>query len=141
MIMMPLLYIPNLFGCFDSTPLLQQEPESKGIEVSTIEALELQLNEAYEIWEEEEYENAFEALQFINQTSLKDIWPVIREADPESALRLEVQFGAVLWATEHKRSFADQDAARTLRTILLRELNDVRLVEVIPPDQPATTKP
>ena len=141
MIIMTLLYIPNLLGCFDSAPLLQQEPQPQGVEVATIDALEVQLNEAYSVWAKEEYENAFEALQFMNQTSLKDIWPVLHEADPESALRLEVQFGTVLWATEHKRSFEDQDAARMLRTILLRELNDVRRVEVLPSDQPATTKP
>ena len=141
MIMMTLLSIPNFLGCFDSTPLLQQEPQLQGIEATTIDALELELNESYRIWKIEEYENAFEALQFMNQTSLKDVWPVIHEADPESALRLEVQFGKVLWATEHKRSFEDQDAARTLRTVMLRELNDVRRVEVIPPDQPATTTP
>ena len=141
MTLLNVLYIPFFLGCLDSTPFLQQVSESTGVDDTTIASLEAELNDAYRLWEQEEYETAFEALQSMNQNSLKNVWPVMRAADPESTLRLEVQFGKVLWATEHKRSYEGQDAPRTLRAVLLRELNDVRHVEEIPPDQPAATTP
>jgi hypothetical protein len=89
--------------------------------------VESALNAAYLLWESEEYDQAFIALESLNHDGMKDIWPILRAEDPEATLHLEVQFGKVLWSTERKRSITKDEGARTLKSTLLRELNDVRI--------------
>ena len=119
----------NLYGCTDTPELLQVEQETVGVSTQEIELLESELNAAYSLWESEEYDQAFVSLERINHDTMKTIWPILRSEDPESSLQLEVQFGKVLWATERKKSIANNESARSLKMLLMRELNEIRLIE------------
>ena len=121
-----------LSGCTESPDLLSSEVETVGVSSETIVSLESELDSAYALWEEEEYDEAFIVLEHINHESMKLVWPVLRSEDAESTLHLEVQFGKVLWSTERKRSIVNNEAAGSLKRLLLRELNDVRLIEPVP---------
>ena len=120
-----------LHACTDAPELLSINPEPIGITTDTIVQIESELNAAYALWEEEEYDQAFVSLERLNHDSMHTVWPILRSEDAESTLHLEVQFGKVLWATERKRSIVKNEAARSLKSLLLRELNDVRLIEPV----------
>ena len=119
----------NLYGCTDTSELLSAEQVSVGVSSQEIELLESELNAAYSLWESEEYDQAFVSLERINHDTMKTVWPILRSEDPESSLQLEVQFGKVLWATEKRKSIANNESARSLKMLLMRELNEVRIVE------------
>lgn len=119
----------NLYGCTDTPELLPVEQETIGVSSQEIDLVESELNAAYSLWESEEYDQAFVALERINHETMKTVWPILRSEDAETSLQLEVQFGKVLWATERKKSIANNESARSLKMLLMRELNEVRLVE------------
>ena len=129
MLITTILFI--LSGCTDVPQLFTSDTDPIGVPTATIVQIETELNAAYELWEEEEYEQAFIALDRLNQEGMHSVWPVLRAGDAESTLHLEVQFGKVLWATEQNKSIANNEAARSLKSLLLRELNDVRLMEPV----------
>ena len=120
-----------LYGCTEAPDLLYSTPDPIGVSTETIVQIETELNAAYALWEKEDYDQAFVALEQLNHEGMKTVWPVLRNDDAESTLYLEVQFGKVLWSTERKRSIVNNEAARSLKSLLMRELNDVRLIEPV----------
>lgn len=99
-----------------------------------------ELSTGYLLWQQEKYPEAYESLQHLNQTTMKEVWPVLREVDPESTLQLEVQYGRVLWSIEHKRPYEGTDVARSMQRLLLREMSDVKVTvsDEVEPVDPAT---
>ena len=126
------LFTLNMYGCTDTAELLPVEPDSIGVSAQEIKLVESELNAAYALWETDEYDQAFIALERINHDTMKTVWPILRSEDPESSLELEVHFGKVLWATERKKSIAGNESAGALKMLLMRELNEVRLEEPAP---------
>ena len=124
-------YLLMHYGCTDTPELLSINPEPIGVTADTIVQIESELNAAYALWEDEEYDQAFVSLERLNHDSMHAVWPILRAEDAESTLHLEVQFGKVLWSTERKRSIVKNEAARSLKSLLLRELNEVRLIEPV----------
>ena len=124
----------SIIGCTETTELLVAEKQPVGIDGATIVSIENELNSAYVHWENEEYDLAYTALAKINTESMNTVWPILREEDANASLFLEVQFGKALWATERKRSIVNNDTARTLKSNLLKELNDIKIVEAVIPD-------
>lgn len=133
--MLYLFFAYAYVGCTETSDLLVVEKQPVGIEAETIVAIENELNSAYAHWENEEYDLAYTALTKLNLESMNSIWPVLREEDASATLFLEVQLGKALWATERKRSIVNNDTARTLKSNLLKELNDIKIVEPIPSEQ------
>lgn len=123
-----------VIGCTETTQLLVAEKQPARIDGATIVSIESELNSAYVHWENEEYDLAYTALAKINTESMNTIWPILREEDANASLFLEVQFGKALWATERKRSIVNNDTARTLKSNLLKELNDIKIVEPVTPE-------
>ena len=134
--MLYLLFAYTYVGCTETSDLLVVEKQPVGIETETIVAIENELNSAYAHWENEEYDLAYTALTKLNLESMNSIWPILREEDASATLYLEVQLGKALWATERKRSIVNNDTARTLKSNLLKELNDIKIVEPIASEQP-----
>ena len=133
--MLYLLFAYTYVGCTETSDLLVVEKQPVGIETETIVAIENELNSAYAHWENEEYDLAYTALTKLNLESMNSIWPILREEDASATLYLEVQLGKALWATERKRSIVNNDTARTLKSNLLKELNDIKIVEPIASEQ------
>ena len=123
------IFALNMYGCTDTPELLPVDPVSVGVSSQEIEHVESELNAAYALWEAEEYDQAFIALERLNHDTMKTVWPILRSEDPESSLQLEVHFGKVLWATERKKSIAGSKTSGALKMLLMRELNEVRQVE------------
>ena len=128
-----------LYGCTEAPELLSPKPDAVGVSTETIVQIESELTAAYALWQEEDYDQAFIALERLNHDHMKSVWPILRAEDAESSLHLEVQFGKVLWSTERKRSIVNNQAARSLKSILLRELNEVRLIEPTPNETEGAT--
>ena len=128
-----------LYGCTEAPELLSSKPDTVGVSPETIVQIESELTAAYSLWEDEEYDQAFIALERLNHDRMKSVWPILRAEDAESSLHLEVQFGKVLWSTERKRSIVNNEAARSLKSVLLRELNEVRLIEPTPNESEGAT--
>ena len=126
-----------LAACTDLPTLSQSEPTDLGVSTETVQQIEQELNGVFELWEDEQYFEAFDGLTHIKDTSMEGVWPILREADPESSLRLEVAFGKSLSATKRKNSIDSTKAPQQLRNLLMRELNDVRQVEPIEPIEPS----
>jgi len=124
----------TVIGCTETTELLVTEKQPAGIDGATIVSIENELNSAYVHWENEDYDLAYTALAKINTESMNTVWPILREEDANASLFLEVQFGKALWATERKRSIVNNDTARTLKSNLLKELNDIKIVEPVVPE-------
>lgn len=129
-----------LSGCTEAPQLLSSDPDPIGVPTEAIVQIETELNAAYALWEEEKYDQAFVALERLNHEGMHTVWPILRTEDAESTLHLEVQFGKVLWATEQNKSIVNNEAARSLKSLLLRELNDVRLIEPSPTPEGEPTK-
>ncbi len=120
-------------ACTEVPTLSQTETTEVGVSTETIQQLEQELTLAFEQWQDEQYFEAFDGLTHLKDTSMKGVWPILREADPESSLQLEVAFGKSLRATKRKNSFDNTKVPQQLQSLLLGELNDVRRVEPIVP--------
>jgi len=130
--------LTSIFVACSNTPTLLSESKSLGVTDVTMAEVQQELSSGYVLWQQEKYPEAYESLQHLNQITMKEVWPVLREADPESALQLEVQYGRVLWALEHKRTYEGTDVARSMQRLLLREMSDVK---IIVPDEVESVDP
>ena len=66
-----------MYGCTDTPELLPVEQSAIGVSAQEIELVESELNAAYSLWESEEYDQAFIALERINHETMKTVWPNI----------------------------------------------------------------